>query len=299
MKIGFIGLGKMGKGIVTRLLKGKIDVVVWNRSWDDVDDMVLLGATAAKSHEDLITKLITPRIIWLMVPQGDPVDEMITSLIPYLDSGDLVIDGGNSFYKDTLRRSSELSKKGIRFMDAGVSGGPGGALNGACVMIGGNKKDYDLVKPILKIISAQGAYEYLGGPGAGHFAKMVHNGIEYGMMEAIAEGAAILAESDYKFDLAKVFKLYNSKSVIESRLVAWAKEAFEEDQRLKDISSKIEATGEGEWTVKTAEALGVEVPVIKRSLQVRQDSVSYPENYRNKVVSALRGKFGGHMVRKS
>ncbi|KKQ75244.1 MAG: 6-phosphogluconate dehydrogenase, decarboxylating [Candidatus Woesebacteria bacterium GW2011_GWB1_38_5b] len=290
MKIGFVGLGKMGKGIVTHLLKEGVEVVCWNRSRDDIDEVVTKGAVGTQSHKELISKLTSPRIVWLMVPQGTPVDEMIDLLTPHLSSGDLIVDGGNSFYKDTIRRHVELIKKGIRFMDVGVSGGPSGALNGACLMVGGSKKDYKLIAPILKLIAAPGALAHLGDVGAGHFAKMVHNGIEYGMMEAIAEGAAVLKESRFNFNLSKVFDLYNQRSVIESR--------FSDGENLGDISSIIEATGEGEWTVKTATELGVDVPVIKKSLQIRKDSTNMPDNFRNRVVSALRGKFGGHSVKK-
>jgi len=297
MQIGFVGLGKMGKGIVLHLLEKGVKVVVWNRSQDDVDEVVKFGAIPAKTHKELVEKLKTPRIIWVMVPQGAPVDEMINKLLPHVNKKDLIIDGGNSFYKDTLRRGKKLKGK-VHFMDIGTSGGPGGARHGACLMIGGDKKDYKRIEKILKIIAAPKALGLFGNLGAGHFVKMVHNGIEYGMMQSVAEGAAVLKKSNFKLDLAEIFRVYNNQSVIDSRLVGWAEEAFREDPNLKNISSKIDSTGEGEWTINTARQLKVDVPIIKKSFDVRQKSTAESEDFRDKVVSALRGKFGGHPVRK-
>lgn len=298
MEIGFVGLGKMGKGIVLHLLERDVKVVVWNRSKDDVDEVTKAGAIPASDFEDLTKKLSSPRIIWIMVLQGNPVDEMIKGLLPHLNKEDLVIDGGNSFYKDTIRRGKELKGK-VKFMDVGTSGGPHGARHGACLTVGGNKEDFKKVEQLLKLIAAPCAYGYFGELGAGHFTKMVHNGIEYGMMQSIAEGAAVLKKSDFNLDLAEVFRVYNNRSVIESRLVGWATEAFNEDPDLNGISSKIDATGEGEWTINTAKEFGVEVPVIKKSFDIRQESTQESNNFRDKVVSALRGKFGGHPVKKN
>lgn len=298
MQLGFVGLGKMGKGLVLHLLEQGVEVVAWNRSPDDVAEVAKAGAVAASSHQELIQKLVTPRIVWLMVPQGQPVDDMLDSLVPLLSPGDLVVDGGNSFYQDTLRRASELLAKGIEFMDIGVSGGPGGARNGACLMIGGSPQNFARIEPLAKLMSAPGALAHLGPTASGHFAKMIHNGIEYGMMQAIAEGAAILKKSEFHYDLAQVFDLYNHQSVITSRLVEWGQKAFVVDPELSDISSTISATGEGEWTIKIGSALGVPTPVISASFAVRQESASVPENFSNKVVSALRGQFGGHPVKK-
>lgn len=297
-QVGFVGLGKMGKGIVLHLLEQGVEVVVWNRSQNDVDEVVKAGAIAAKTHKELVEKLNTPRTIWLMVPQGAPVDEMIASLVPHVDKNDLLIDGGNSFYKDTLRRGEKLKGK-VRFMDIGTSGGPGGARNGACLMVGGDKEVFDKVKPILKMIAAPNALALFGKLGSGHFTKMVHNGIEYGMMQAIAEGAEVLKKSEFDLNLAEVFRIYNNKSVIESRLVKWGQEAFEENPDLNDISSKIDSTGEGEWTINVAKELGVKTPIIEESFKVRQRSTAESEDFGDKVVSALRGKFGGHPVRKA
>jgi 6-phosphogluconate dehydrogenase len=294
MKLGFIGLGKMGKNLVLRLLEKKHEVVVWNRSSGPVEEAAAAGAEGSDSPEDLVRKLSTPRIIWIMLPAGDIVDHILHLLMPRLEAGDMVIDGGNSYFPDTVRRAKMVSHKGVRYMDAGVSGGPDGAKNGACLMVGGDKGDFEMLKPLFADLAAPGAYAYVGSHGAGHFAKMVHNGIEYGMMQSIAEGAAILEKSPFHFNLAEVFRLYNSRSVIESRLVGWAGDAFMENPKLDTVSSRIGMLGEGEWTVKTAKEMGIDTPVLEQSVEVRKRSVTEPENFRNKVVTALRGKFGKH-----
>lgn len=303
MKIGYIGLGKMGKNMVLRLLEHGIEVVAWNRTRDDVDEVVKAGAIGAESVKDLVSKLEHPRTVWLMLPAGDVTDEYIDKLLPLLQRDDLIIDGANSFYKDTLRRAAKIKPTGIHFMDIGVSGGPQGARNGACMMIGGAKEDVDRITEIIKAAAAPNAWGHFGPVGAGHFAKMVHNGIEYGMMEAIGEGAAVLKYGPFKLDLAEVFRVYQYRSVIESRLVGWTQESLSEDSDLKEISSEIKSTGEGEWTLKTAKELGIDVPVIEDSFIVRQNSVNNPEaspeGFRNKVVSAIRGKFGQHDVKKN
>lgn len=302
MKIGYIGLGRMGKNMVLRLLEQGIEVVAWNRSPQPVEEVVKAGAQGAESIEDLVGKLETPRIIWLMLPAGQTSDEFINKLLSLLNKGDLLIDGANSFYKDTLRRANQLTSHDIHFMDIGVSGGPKGARTGACLMIGGDKEDVVRVMELVKAASAPKAWGHFGPVGAGHFAKMVHNGIEYGMMEAIGEGAAILKYGPFKLDLAEIFRVYNNRSVIESRLVEWAWQALSEDPKLRAISSEIKSTGEGEWTVKTAKELQVAVPVIEKAFLVRQNSVNdkedSPQGFRNKVVSAMRGKFGQHAVKK-
>lgn len=290
MKIGFIGLGKMGKGLVLSMREKGIEVLAWNRTPNEV--------TSVESVEAMIKQLEPgKRVIWLMV-MSTATDAMLEVLKPLLSPGDLIIDGGNTFYKDDLRRGAEMAKLGIKYMDIGVSGGPKGAREGACLMIGGDKEKYEELKSLWEAISSPNAFEYFGSVGAGHFAKMVHNGIEYGMMQAIAEGAAIMKASQFNFDLAKVFKLYNNRSVIESRLVGWAEEAFVENPELSETSSAIGHLGEGEWTANTAKELGVDAPIIQESFNVRVRSLTEPENFRNKVVSALRGKFGGHKVGK-
>lgn len=292
MQIGFIGLGKMGAGLVAQLTEKGHEVLSWNRSEHPLKNV--------ESVEEMVKGLAAgERIIWLMLPAGKIVDEFLQMLKPMLTKGDLVIDGGNSRYSDTLRRAKELEDLSIGYMDVGVSGGPKGARVGACLMIGGDSTVFERLNPIWEAMAAPKAYGLMGSVGAGHFAKMVHNGIEYGMMQAIAEGAAVLKKSEFKIDMAKVFEIYNNRSVIESRLVGWTQEALIEDPGLTNTSSKIEHTGEGEWTVEAAKELGVEVPIIEESLEVRKRSSEASEDYRDKVVSAMRGKFGGHAVRKS
>lgn len=303
LRVGYVGLGRMGKNMVFRLLEQGIEVVAWNRSPGPVEEVVKAGAAGAENLEDLVSKLEESRIIWLMLPAGDITDEYIDKLLSLLSAGDLIVDGANSFYKDTLRRAEKIKPTGIHFMDIGVSGGPGGARTGACMMIGGEKLDVERVLDVVKAASAPGAYGHFGPVGSGHFAKMVHNGIEYGMMEAIGEGAAMLKHGPFKLDLAEVFRVYQHRSVIESRLVGWTQEALAEDPDLKEISSEIKSTGEGEWTVKTAKELGIETPVIEDSFKIRQNSANDPEDspegFRNKIVSAQRSKFGQHAVKKS
>jgi len=292
MKIGFVGLGKMGKGLVLAMREKGIEVLAWNRTPNEVSNVA--------SVEEMISQLEGgKRIIWLMLPAGSVVDEMITKVRPLLSPGDLIIDGANSNYKDDLRRVGELAEDGVAYMDVGVSGGPKGAREGACLLIGGEKTKFEELIPLWSAVSAPNSFKYFGKTGAGHFAKMVHNGIEYGMMQAIAEGAAVLKQSEFEYNLADVFELYNNNSVIVSSLVGWTKEALAEDPNLESISSKIDHTGEGEWTVEAAKELGVEVPIIKESLEVRKRSSVQSDNFRDKVVSAMRGKFGGHPVKKN
>ena len=292
MKVGFLGLGKMGAGLVAQLQEKGHEVLAWNRSEHPLKNV--------ENIEELVNGLsVGERIIWLMLPAGPVVDDFLSQLEPMLAKGDLVIDGGNSKYSHTLRISKDLGESGISYMDVGVSGGPKGARSGACLMIGGDKQDYDRLIPVWEAMAAPKAYGLMGSVGAGHFAKMVHNGIEYGMMQAIAEGAAVLKQSQFNIDMAMVFEIYNNRSVIESRLVGWTHEALVEDPELNEISSKIDHTGEGEWTVEAARELGIEVPIIAESLEVRKRSTPDSEDYRDKVVSAMRGKFGGHKVKKS
>lgn len=292
MKLGFVGLGKMGRGLVLAMREKGIEVLAWNRSPNEV--------ASVKTIEEMIAGMEPgKRIVWLMLPAGGATDEMITRIRSLLSPGDLIIDGGNSFYKDDLRRAKELEKLGIGYMDVGVSGGPKGAREGACLMIGGDRAKFEELMPVWQAISAPDSFQYLGSVGAGHFAKMVHNGIEYGMMQAIAEGATVLHASKYNFDLNKVFDVYNHHSVIESRLVEWSRQALAEDPELSKISSKIDHTGEGEWTAQTAEELRVAVPIIRESFEVRKRSSAESESFRDKMVSAMRGQFGGHAVKKS
>lgn len=294
MQIGYIGLGKMGKNMVLHLLEQEIEIVAWNRSPGPLEDVVKAGATAADSLNDLVKKLKSPRIIWVMLTAGEVTDEYINKLAELIDKGDLIIDGGNSFYKDTLKHGEKLNKLGINFMDIGTSGGPGGARTGACLMIGGSREDFQKIEPLAKAAGAPNAYQHLGPIGAGHFAKMVHNGIEYGMMEALAEGIEILHQSPFKYDFVKLLDLYNHRSVVESRLVGWLQDAFKKDLQLASYSSKIGRTGEGDWTVATAKELKVDARVLEDAVKVRVESEKSPESLRNKAISAMRSEFGKH-----
>lgn len=297
MKLGYIGLGKMGGAMAERLLKRGHGVVAYDTKKEARDRAVEVAAQVVDSPIELVKSLNTPRIIWLMLPHA-VVDETIKEIRPHLSEGDIIIDGGNSHYKESMRRAEDLKGNGIIFLDVGVSGGPGGAKVGACLMIGGEKLVYEKLEPLFKDLAAPNGYGYMGKSGAGHFVKMIHNGIEYGMMQAIAEGFVVLSKSDFQIDLARTADLYNHSSVIESRLVEWVKAAFEQyGENLDEISGSVSHTGEGAWTVEAAKELGVPVPIIEGALQFRIDSEKNP-SFTGKILSALRNQFGGHDVKK-
>jgi 6-phosphogluconate dehydrogenase len=296
MKLGYIGLGKMGKNMVERLLTKKHEVVVWNRSSEVAKDMQKLGAKAAESIEELVSALPSPRIIWLMLPAGEPTQTMLTKLSELLAPGDTIINGANEYYKNTLKHYTLAKAKNIHFIDVGVSGGPGGAKQGACLMIGGSQKTFEKFESLFADIAAPNAYQFFAGHGAGHFVKMVHNGIEYGMMQAIGEGFEVLKKSEFNLDLEKVARIYNHRSVIESRLVGWLHQALlDHGDDLEGISGEVSHSGEGQWTVETAKELMVSVPIIEGSLDFRIQSTGNP-SFTGQVVSALRHQFGGHDV---
>lgn len=297
MQIGYIGLGKMGRGMVERLLEKQHDVVVANRSSGAVDALVALGAKAAYTYQSLVEQLHGPRIIWLMVP-WQSVDEVLAEILPFLQAGDLIIDGGNSPYQETIRRAKEITEQGIRFMDVGVSGGPSGARNGACMMIGGERDDVKLLKQLFIDCCRPDGYGYMGTHGAGHFVKMVHNGIEYGMMQAIGEGFEVMKRApEFTLDITEIARVYTVGSVIESRLIGWLYDAFvQHGNTLDGISGSVKHSGEGLWTVEAAKRINVPVPIIEASLQFREDSTEHP-SFTGQVVSALRNQFGGHDVR--
>ena len=284
-EIGIVGLGKMGKNMAAHLSE---------KGWK------VLGFDKNPDFEKLVSSLTVPRIVWLMVPAGKPVEEVIfgkNGLVNFLSKGDIIIDGGNSFYRDSLRRAMLLAKKQIEFIDVGVSGGPAGARSGACLMIGGKKETYEYLLPLFSDLAVDQGIQFFEGQGAGHFVKMIHNGIEYGMMQAIAEGFTILKESKYKLDLTKIADVYNHGSVIESRLIGWLKSALElHKESLKNVSGKVGHMGEGEWTVKTAKELRVKAKIIEEALKFRIRSEKSP-NYTGKILSALREQFGGHAIK--
>lgn len=293
MKLGYIGLGKMGYNMAELLLEKGHRIVAYNRSAEPVKKIAERGAQTAESIRSLVAALEPPRLAWIMVPY-QAVDDVLNELEPLLAKGDTVIDGGNSPYKESMRRAKELEGKGIDFLDAGVSGGPGGARSGACIMVGGRESVFRKYERLFKDASVEGGYAYFGAAGAGHFVKMVHNGIEYGMMQALAEGFAVMKASPFNLDLVKIADLYNHRSVIESRLVGWLKNAYEQHGRdLSGISGSAAQSGEGMWTVEAAKELGVPAPVIERALEFRIRSQKNP-SYTGKIISALRNQFGGH-----
>ncbi|WP_165147253.1 phosphogluconate dehydrogenase (NAD(+)-dependent, decarboxylating) [Marinitoga sp. 38H-ov] len=298
MKIGIIGLGRMGMNMAKRLLQNH-DVVVYNRTKEKVEEIKKEGAIDSYSLEEFVEKLESPRIIWLMLPAGEITDNNIDNLIPLLNKGDIIIDGANTYYKDDLRRAEKLQKHGIHYVDAGVSGGVWGLKEGYCTMVGGEKEIFEYIEPILKTLAPKDGYLYCGPTGAGHFVKMVHNGIEYGLMEAYGEGFELLKASKYgeELDLYKVAHLWNQGSVIRSWLLELLEDAFKEDNNLDEIQGYVEDSGEARWTVLEAVETGVSVPIISNSLfkrfQSRQKDV-----FSDKVVAALRREFGGHAVYK-
>lgn len=298
MQLGYIGLGKMGFSMVQLLLERKHQVVVYDRNTAVVAAIAKEGAEPAQSLKALAGSLLSPRLFWIMVPHH-AVDPVLEELSSFLARGDTLIDGGNSLYKDSIRRAADMRQRGIDFLDAGISGGPDGARTGACVMIGGGREAFQKYEEIFRDIAVKNGYAWVGASGAGHFVKMVHNGIEYGMIEALAEGFSLLRKSPFGLDMLRIADLYNHRSVIESRLVGWLKDAYESyGTDLKDISGSASQSGEGTWTVEAARELGVPVPIIEGSLDVRLQSQKKP-SYTGQVISALRNAFGGHEVTES
>lgn len=287
-EIGIIGLGKMGKGLVSQ----------WKKKGWEVHGYDKNGIGEIKTIPDLVKKFTSQKIIWLMSPHH-AVDNILEELIPLLKKGDTVIDGGNSFFQDSIRRSKILKKKGINFLDVGVSGGPNGAKNGACVMVGGAEKMFKIHKQVFTDVSLKSGCLYVGPNGAGHFVKMIHNGIEYGMMQAIGEGFELLNKKRIdgkKLNVAKIAKLYNSGSVIASSLVGWLVDGYRKfGANLQKCSTVVGHSGEGQWTVTTAKKMNIPVPVIESSLNFRKRSKTKP-SYNGRVLSAMRNMFGGHNV---
>lgn len=299
-QVGIIGLGKMGGNTARRLMEKGWNVVGFNRSPDDTQQLATEGMTPSFSVKELVEKLSGPRIIWLMLPAGQPTEDMIfgeNGVAQYLEKGDIVVDAGNSLYKDDAPRAKRLEEQGIHYVDVGFSGGPGGARNGACLMVGGTEPVFQQLEPLYRDLATENGYQFFPGFGAGHFVKMVHNGIEYGMMQAIAEGFAVMKQSAFDLDLVKVADVYNHGSVIESRLIGWLQQAYEQHSvELNDISGTVKHTGEGQWTIDAAHELGVPAPVIEDSLEFRKQSETNP-SYTGQVLSALRNAFGGHAVK--
>jgi 6-phosphogluconate dehydrogenase len=301
MQIGIAGLGKMGMNMARRLIKGKHKVVAYNRSAPKVKQIKKEGAAAGTtSLSNLVDALKTPRVIWLMLPSGDVTENAIKTLKPLLKKGDTIIDGGNSFYKDAIRRHSELAAIGINFADVGVSGGIWGLQRGYCLMMGGEKRIYKKLLPALKSLAIKNGYLHCGDTGSGHFVKMVHNGIEYGMMSAYGEGFDIMQASPFaeELDFKKISNLWNQGSVIQSWLLELCESAFSKDADLSDIEHHVSDSGEGRWTVEQAVESAVPAPVITAALFQRFRSRGNGE-FSDKILAALRAEFGGHAVVKS
>lgn len=298
MQIGIIGLGKMGYNLALNLKRNNYQVVAHDVNSDFVTKISTEGIATANSLSDLCQQLIGRKVIWLMVPAGEIVDVVLQSLLPFLNKYDIIIDGGNSNYKDSKRRYSELKAVNIDFLDCGTSGGTSGALAGACTMIGGEPTVFEYVNEVFKSISVENGCLYTGEAGSGHFTKMVHNGIEYGMMQSIAEGFEVFEQSEYEIDFEKTAKLFNHGSVVRSWLMELTQNAFSKDPKLESIKGIMHSSGEGKWTLETALDLGVPTPVIALSIMMRYRS-QMQDTFSGKVVAALRNEFGGHAVEKN
>ncbi len=298
MKIGFVGLGKMGANMAVRCLRDGHEIVAYDRSTEAVKAAAGKGAEGAESLAGLAGKLSGKKIIWLMVPAGPPVDECIAELRKSLEAGDIIIDGGNSYWRDTQSRATDLKENGgIHYIDCGVSGGVWGLENGYCLMYGGDKSACDAVEPVFKSLAPPDGRLYVGPSGAGHMVKMVHNGIEYGMMQAYAEGFEIMENSPFDIDARAVSKLWQHGSVIRSWLLELAENAFAEDPKLSGIKGYVRDSGEGRWTVQSAIDFDTPAPVITMALFARFQS-RQPDSFAMKVLAALRNQFGGHSVEK-
>ena len=296
MDIGMVGLGRMGANMTQRLLDGGHRVVVSDLSADAVAASAKAGAVAATSLADLVSKLPQRRAVWMMVPSGDPTQSTVDQLAPLLAKGDIIIDGGNSNYHDSMRRATEVATQGIDYVDAGTSGGIWGLKEGFCLMVGATDGAFAYIEPALKTLAPEGGYAHVGPSGAGHFTKMVHNGIEYGMMAAYGEGFELLAGSKFDLDLHQFAGLWRRGSVVRSWLLDLAELAFEHDPRLASIEGFVQDSGEGRWTVQEALDQDVPLPIITLSL-MRRFASRQPSSFSAKVQAALRNEFGGHAVK--
>lgn len=299
MRLGMIGLGKMGGNMTERLLRGGHEVVAFDRSAEVVEQYAAKGATGAGDAAALVGKLESPRVVWIMVPAGQPVDDTIAAVLPGLSRGDIIIDGGNSNFHDTLRRGKMLVDAGIEFIDCGTSGGIWGLENGYCLMIGASESAFAACEPIFSTLAPPDGYARMGPTGSGHYVKMIHNGIEYGVLQAYAEGYEILhASKDFDLDLHRIAAVWNHGSVVRSWINELAERAFAKDASLSALKGYVADSGEGRWTVQEAVDLDVPAPVITLSLLARLRS-RQEDSFSAKVIAALRNEFGGHAVHKA
>ncbi|MGY3778728.1 phosphogluconate dehydrogenase (NAD(+)-dependent, decarboxylating) [Isobaculum melis] len=297
MHIGIIGLGKMGMNLAENCLDAGIDITGYDPYLTESLKEKHSRVSYVETFQEMLANLPKPRIIWSMVPSGEATEAVFQELFTLLEADDLFIDGGNSKYKDSIVRGTQMAEKGIHFFDVGTSGGTDGARTGACFMIGGNEVVFQRIEPIFEKIAVKDGYLYAGDLGSGHYLKMVHNGIEYGMMQAIAEGFDVLEHGPFDFNYEKVAKVWNNGSVIRSWLMELTESAFAKDEKLEGIQGVMQSSGEGKWTVEEALDLQIPTPIITMSLMMRYRSL-YPDTFSGKVVAALRNEFGGHEVTK-
>lgn len=295
MKVGFVGLGRMGANMAVRLLRGGHQVVGQSLQYDPSLGVEQAGGVLVPDLKALVGALPSPRVIWMMVPAGAPIDSTITTLLPMLSKGDVVVDGGNSYFHDTVRRGKTLAEAGVAYVDVGTSGGVWGLEKGYCMMVGGDKGAFATIEPLLRTLSSEDSYLHVGASGAGHYVKMIHNGIEYGMMQAYAEGFDVLSESSYDFNLPEIASLWNNGAVIRSWLLELASKMLKEDGRLDKLMGVVQDSGTGRWTVEEAMRLSVPTPVITASLQSRFRS-RRENTFTDRFLAALRNQFGGHDV---
>jgi 6-phosphogluconate dehydrogenase len=297
MELGFIGLGKMGMNMVTRLQQGKHRVVAYDRTTDLTKQAEGVGCTGASSLEDMVSKLKAPRIVWIMVPSGPPTEETVAKVASLLSAGDIIIDGGNSNFHDDVRRGAELKAKNIHYVDAGTSGGIWGLKLGYCLMVGGEKAIVDKLAPIFKTLAPENGWAHMGAHGAGHYVKMVHNGIEYSMMQGYAEGFELMSKSEYKLDLARIADLWMQGSVVRSWLLDLTAGFLKENPKLDGLKGYVQDSGEGRWTILDAIDKAVPVPTLTAAIFTRFRS-RQDDSYAEKMLAAMRNAFGGHAVKK-
>jgi 6-phosphogluconate dehydrogenase len=297
MDIGFVGLGKMGLNMVTRLQRAGHQVTAYDRSADALANATAAGCTGAASLADLVQRLKAPRAVWIMVPSGPPTEETVQAVAALLAPGDVIIDGGNTRFHDDVRRSKELATKKLQYIDAGTSGGIWGLKNGYCLMVGGNKEVVDRLAPIFETLAPPNGWAHVGAAGAGHYVKMVHNGIEYSLMQGYAEGFELMSKSEYRLDLSRIADLWLQGSVVRSWLLELAASALKEDSRLERLKGYVQDSGEGRWMVADAIDKDVPVPTLTAALFTRFRS-RQTETFAEKMLAALRNAFGGHAVKR-